>query len=276
MTRLAVLLGDPVAHSLSPLIHNVAFAETGISARYYSARTPAHALSAAVEGLRRPHVLGANITIPHKESVLGLVDVVDESAGVVGAVNTIVRLDDGSLVGHNTDVHGFLAPLERDRVAGCNALLLGSGGAARAAAFALASVVKPASLTVAARRHEAIQELFSTLSSVQGATKFEACPFSEAASIAREADLIINATPIGMHPEVDHSPLPGDSFRAGQIVYDLIYAPRPSRLLRDAEAGDAQTIDGLEMLIAQAAAAFLLWTGREMPEGAVRMALINA
>jgi shikimate dehydrogenase len=272
-TRLALLLGDPVAHSLSPAIHNAAFAAAGIEAVYLASRVPPASLPAAVAGLRHEHVLGANVTVPHKEAVITHLDALDETAAAIGAVNTIVRRG-SMLTGFNTDVAGFLSPLAPDEFAGLSVVVLGSGGAARAVAYALMAQASPASLTIATRSPARGEAVAQGLTSGARRTEVRVTPLAAAGPHIREAALIVNATPVGMHPSIDASPWPdADDFRAGQLVYDLVYNPRRTRLLMDAASRGARTLDGLEMLIGQAARAFLLWTGRVMPEDAVRAAL---
>jgi shikimate dehydrogenase len=275
MTRLALLLGDPVAHSLSPVIHNIAFRTAGIDAVYHAARTPPHALEAAIAGLRRPNILGANVTIPHKQVVADLVDALDATAAAVGALNVIVREEDGSLRAYNTDVAGFTAPLDLDELEGASVVVLGSGGAARAAGFALLES-RPVQITFAARSMARAEMMVRDLATLAPATSLVVMALTEAAPAIREAALVVNATPVGMHPHTGDSPVSGDLFREGQTVYDLIYNPRPTLFLREAAARGARTVDGLEMLLGQAAVAFRLWTGVEMPLIAVRQALLKA
>ncbi len=275
--RLALLLGDPVARSLSPAIHNAAFAAADIDATYLATRVGVESLEAAVAGLRAPNVLGANVTIPHKRAVLPHLDRLSPEAAVIGAVNAIVREDDGALVGHNTDAAGFLAPLDLDRLRGRPALIFGSGGAARAVAYALLTHAEPEMLTLAARTPERADALASGLTPLDPAGALRVVPLAEAVPAVRRAALVVNATPLGMHPRPDTTPWPNDTdFSKGQTVYDLVYAPRVTRLLRDAAARGATAIGGLEMLIGQAAETFRLWTGRPMPMGAVRVALAEA
>jgi shikimate dehydrogenase len=276
-TRLAFLFGDPVSHSLSPVIHNAAFRAAGIDALYRAVRVPDVALGAAVAGLRAEGILGANVTIPHKQAVVEHLDALAPEARAIGAVNTIVRGGDGTLTGHNTDAAGFLAPLDPSALAGTHVLVFGNGGAARAVVYALLTAARPASLTLAARHPERAEALAADLGGHQQGSALRVVALPEAGPAVREAALIVNTTPLGMEPEVDATPWPdaGD-FHEDQTVYDLVYAPRHTRLLRDAGARGARTIDGLAMLVGQAAEAFRLWTGRPMPLDAVRAALDQA
>lgn len=276
VTRLAVLLGDPVAHSLSPLIHNTAFRELGIGAVYRALRTPAAALPSAVQGLRRPNVLGANLTIPHKEATLALLDVLDATARAVGAVNTVVSEQDGRvLTGYNTDVTGFLEPLQEVTLEGA-AVVLGSGGAARAVAYALLVAFSLDRIWIAARRKERADAVVRDLSLLDAAGVLRSTGLAQAAAVIREAALVVNATPVGMAATAAEVPIEPHLLRGGQVVYDLIYNPRRTALLRHASAAGALPIGGLDMLVGQAAAAFRLWTGREMPRQVVHRVLRTA
>lgn len=275
MRSRVVLLGDPVAHSLSPAMHNAAFAALGLDAVYEAQRVPPDCLAEAIAALRAPGSLGANVTIPHKERVLPHVDRLTETARHVGAVNTIVRLADGRLEGDNTDVAGFLDPLDHnpadlDALRDTEAVVLGSGGAARAVAYALLRHVGLAQLTLVARSPKRAEMLAADLAPFDERDALIVRPTAEGGAAIRAARLAVNATPVGMHPEEDATPWPhADDFAPGQIVYDLIYRPRPTRLLREAAARGAQPIDGLAMLVGQAARAFERWTGRSAPRSAL-------
>lgn len=272
-TRLALLLGDPVAHSLSPRIHAAAFEALGIDAIYLASRVPARALGAAVAGLRQPQVLGANVTIPHKQDVIPFLDELDSTADAIGAVNTIINRE-GQLVGHNTDAAGFMTPLAAKELNGRPVAILGSGGAARAAGFALLTHASPSVLTFAARSPDRAETIARDLPAGASGADVRVSPLAEAGAAVRDALLVVNATPVGMHPRVSASPWPDpDAFHAGQIVYDLVYNPRQTLLLKQAASRGARTIDGLEMLIGQAAIAFELWTGQEMPIEVARAAV---
>ncbi|WP_397546814.1 shikimate dehydrogenase [Rhodothermus marinus] len=279
-TRPIALLGDPVAHSFSPLIHNTGFQTQGLDFVYLACRVPKDALPEAIAGLRALGFAGANVTIPHKEAVRPLLDRCTPRAEAIGAVNTIVCRADGSgaveLIGDNTDVEGFLEPLQSlaDRLAGAEMVVLGAGGAARAVVYALLTEFRPTRLTIVARtpaRGEALAADFATYDTRRA---LQVMAPDEAAPAVRSACLIVNATPVGMHPHVAASPWPhAEDFGPEQIVYDLVYNPVRTRLLREAAARGATTIDGLTMLIGQAAAAYRQWTGHELPREAVQAAL---
>ncbi|MDA0873675.1 MAG: shikimate dehydrogenase [Bacteroidetes bacterium] len=263
-SRSCFLIGHPVGHSLSPLIHRAAYAALGLDWHYGLMDVLEPDLPAVLAGVDGQRIVGANVTIPYKERVFRLLDDCTETARAVGAVNTVF-VRNGRRTGHNTDVEGFLSPLrERGATDPRPALIIGAGGAARAVAHALTGVLGWKDVTVAARNEATARALHGV-----GFT-----PWDERSSAAFGADLIINTTPIGMHPHEDASPLPADQpFRVEQTVYDLVYAPAETRLLQSASAAGASVIGGLPMLIGQAAAAFRIWTGQEMPLEAVRAAL---
>lgn len=281
-TRLVTLLGHPVEHSLSPLIHNTAFQAQGVNAVYVTTPVRPASIEAAVGGLRALQVLGANVTTPHKEAVLPLLDDVTERAAAVGAVNTIVRDETESgpdrLRGDNTDVEGFLAPLD-DEVGegldGAPMLVFGAGGAARAVVYGLLDRYRPERLTIVARRPEQAEGLAADLADHDAKDALRASTFEGAALSVRTSRLVVNATPLGMAPDRRaQTPWPDPSdFGPDHVVYDLVYTPETTRLLREADAQGAIPIGGLDMLVEQAAAAYQLWTSRSMPRDAVYDAL---
>lgn len=264
--RTCFLIGHPIGHSLSPVIHSAAYEATGLDWHYGVIDVLEADLDAVLAGVDGEKVVGVNVTIPHKQAVFLRVDELTETARAVGAVNT-VYCRDGALVGDNTDVAGFAGPLRamtnRDW-SSMSALILGAGGAARAVAHALTHVLGLGEVAITARR-EATARAIPQVTFVDWQQRQDA---------AERADLIVNTTPVGMHPNTDASPLPDDtSFTASQIVYDLIYAPEQTRLLEHAASAGAQVIGGLPMLIGQAAEAFRIWTGQDMPLEPVRKAL---
>ncbi len=279
-TRPIALLGDPVAHSFSPLIHNTGFRAQGLDYVYLACRVPKDALPEAIAGLRALGFAGANVTIPHKEAVRPLLDRCTPRAEAIGAVNTIVCRTEASgavvLIGDNTDVEGFLEPLRplADRLSGAEMVVLGAGGAARAVVYALLTEFRPTRLTIVARTPARGEALAADFAAYDTRRALQVMAPDEAAPAVRSARLIVNATPVGMHPHVEASPWPhAEDFGPEQIIYDLVYNPVRTRLLREAATRGATTIDGLTMLIGQAAAAYRQWTGRELPREAVQAAL---
>ena len=279
-TQLTLLLGFPVAHSLSPFIHNTAFRVQGLNRLYVAAPVRPGDLPEAVAGLQALGVTGANVTIPHKAAMLPLVDALSPQAEAIGAVNTLVvqAHEDGppTLYGDNTDVAGFLQPLlpHADTLRRTSMLIFGAGGAARAVAYALLTTLQPRHLTLAARTPSKAEALARDLAShdVHGALRVSA--LEGAAPDVRASRLLVNATPLGTTPDVRATPWPhAADFSEDQIAYDLVYNPEATRFLTDAAARSARAIGGMEMLIGQAAASYVQWTGREMPVEAVREAI---
>jgi shikimate dehydrogenase len=276
--RFLYLLGYPVAHSLSPTIQNAALRALGLGYEYRPMPVPPGDLEKKVEELRDLSVAGFNVTIPHKVAILPLLDELDETASAVGAVNTVVNRG-GRLRGYNTDSPASTRALREayGELAGCRVVVLGAGGAARAVASGLAPHTEWISVLA---RDEAKAE--SLARDVRGRTGAEirGGDLGEAEKIISSADILVNATPVGMSPNVGVSPVEAGALHPGLLVFDLVYNPERTRLLRDAESAGARTIGGLAMLVYQGAEAFRLWTGREAPEalmmGAARDALGGA
>lgn len=276
------LIGDPVAHSFSPRFQQAALDALGISARYELWQTPAEALIERVRSLCASDCLGANVTIPHKEAVLPLLDKIDPLAQRIGAVNTIVHHND-YLHGYNTDAPGLLRALHEHGVGemlpggefslkGYTAVLLGAGGAARGAAFALihASVER---LILVNRHLERAQLLASELQRYYDGAIFSLNDANFL--IPHRSSLIINATSLGMHDDI--SPLPAEvlnRFPPETFVYDMIYNPIQTHLLLQARIMGLRAANGLSMLLHQGALAFELWTGREAPLDVMRAVLM--
>ena len=280
-TRLVTLLGYPIEHSLSPLIHNAAFEHQNLNWAYVATAVAPGDVESAVEGIKALQLKGANVTLPHKQTVRPLMDELSPQAEAVGAVNTIVcrRGEDEApvrLYGDNTDVAGFLAPLSthQDRLEGQPMLIFGSGGAARAVAFALLSAMRPERLVLAVRSPHKAEELARDLASYDEREALEVVPLAEAEAAVQTCRLLVNATPLGMYPSVEGSPwLRARDFSEDHIVYDLVYNPERTRLLKDAAARGATVVGGLDMLVSQAAASYQQWTGKEMPTTVVKETL---
>lgn len=280
-TRLVTLLGYPLGHSLSPEIHNTAFQRQQINMAYLCMEVHPDRLKQALEGFRAARFVGSNVTIPHKQAIFQLVDTLSEQAKAVGAVNTIVsRFGEGgeitSLHGDNTDVYGFLEPLgpHAGALEGSDMVVFGAGGAARAVTYAMLNAYRPGSLTIVARNTNKADQLAHDLSAYDSRHALKVTSFIDAATAVRNGRLLVNATPVGMHHNAAQTPWPAaNDFSAGQVVYDLIYNPEKTRLLKDAAQQGAQTLGGLEMLIQQAAASYQQWTNQKMPLDAVRPAV---
>jgi shikimate dehydrogenase len=264
------ILGWPLEHTLSPVIHNVAFRRAALDWTYLSWPVESSMLRDAVAGLRALGAAGANVTMPHKETVIEHLDEVSGDAREVGAVNTIQRLGH-RLVGHNTDVDGFSEFLAGDAgfdAGGKRALVLGSGGAARAVVKALDSLGAK-EVTVAGRRPERSEDV----AGLAAAASPLVAEWARAASLVPDMDLVVNATPLGTGGE--HA-LPDARFRAGQCVVDLIYTPPSTKLVDAARSAGAEAWGGLGMLVRQAAASFTIWTGQAAPIEAMSAAAIHA
>jgi shikimate dehydrogenase len=263
---LAGVIGDPVAHSRSPALHNAAFMQLGFAARYELWPTPAAELPARIASLRAPHILGANVTLPHKVAALPLLDQIDPDAAIIGAINTIIRESDGSLTGANTDAPAFLAALREDasyEPAGQPVLILGASGAARAAAVVLLGA-GVARLVVANRTLERAETLLGDLlATTDGDPQLFALTLDDETlpGMLAESTLIVNTTSLGWHG--DETPLAAELIPPSALVYDMVY--RQTRLLRDASARGARTLDGTGMFVRQAALAFARWTGLPAP-----------
>ena len=259
--KLACIIGWPVAESLSPAIHNAAFDALGLDWTYVPLAVRPGAIDEGMTLLRELDVQGANVTMPHKQSVVPYLERLEGDAETLRAVNTIVR-DAGALVGHNTDGPGFLAAIAEEAgfdPSGKRALVLGAGGAARGVAVALARA--GASVLISARRPEQAAELARLVPGIGTA------PWG----LAAQADLVVNAT-----PSREGLPLDSVGFAPGVLAADLIYLPPSTVFVLSARAAGATALDGLGMLVHQAALSFRLWTGREAPLQVMREAARSA
>jgi shikimate dehydrogenase len=268
MTRIAGLIGYPLAHSVTPQIYGAVFTAMGIAARCEMMVTPPEALKATVARLREQDVFGSNVTVPHKEAVIPLLDEVDGEAGRIGAVNCIVNAS-GRLVGHNTDLRGFIRSLREAGFdpAGRSALLLGAGGGARSVAVGLADA-GVAGLALAGRSLERVQATAASLGErIETPVRSLSLSGTGLNSACREADLIVNCTPVGTRhtPEERAVPIAAGLIRPGVFVFDLVYNPPETPLLAAARRAGARTVSGLDMLVYQGAESIRLWTGREAP-----------
>jgi shikimate dehydrogenase len=301
-TALVAVLGDPVRHSLSPVMHNAALRELGLDWVYLALPTPTDRLGCVLEALRAIDCRGLNVTLPHKRDVAALVAERSTLAERVGAVNTLVPRPEGGWLGTNTDVEGFLAPLDAEGIRPRRAGVLGCGGSARAVIAGLVSLGVER-IGVAGRRAKSREALVERCrawapslegvvwrAAVPGAPEdrepedWKPAPQEPRASLAQwlaDADLVVNTTPVGMASTTDpsaalRSPLEADDLEAlqpGATVYDLIYTPRPTALLRQAADRGCRVFDGLDMLVQQGAAALRLWSGMEaIPVEAMRKA----
>lgn len=270
------LIGHPVGHSMSAVMHNAAFRELDLDLRYELRPVRPRELGAFVsKRLREQDVRGANVTIPHKVSVIEHLDELDQTASRIGAVNTIVNKG-GRLKGYNTDGIGAMRALGEayGSLEGSRAVLIGAGGAARAIGYSLATSVDE--LAILNRTPERADDLAGDLSDLPECTAtISAYPLlrRRLEKLLEDADILINATPLGMGPNADETPVDGDLLRPGLLVFDSVYNPPRTRLLREAEEAGARTLSGMSMLVYQGAASFELWTGREAPKGLMARAV---
>jgi shikimate dehydrogenase len=271
------LIGWPVEHSVSPAMHNAAFQALGLRWRYTLLPTPPGTLEATLAMVRLQRYCGANLTIPHKRAVMAYLDGISEQAHAMGAVNTLT-LREGRLHGYNTDAEGFVGALRQagfEPGEGRHAVVVGAGGAARAVVYGLlrAGMGKVLVLNRGLTRCQALVSELRQLGA--GAGRLEALSLAAETLIesAQAAHLLVNATPLGMAPDTRGSIWPaGVSIPAHLAVFDLVYNPVQTKLLRQAQDAGAQTIGGLEMLVQQGARAFELWTQQPPPVDAMRRA----
>ena len=276
-TKLLAVLGDPVGHSLSPVLQNAAIGKLGLDWCYMALPVSAAGLPVALEGLHALGAVGLNVTIPHKQAVMPLLHGVTPLAQRIGAVNTLVR-DPHGWMGDNTDMAGFMAPLQRQGVdlRNTTALVLGVGGSARAV-VAGCSALGCGRILVAGRDPQRLQRF---LADAQGLTDHpEGTLWRELDAVLDTVDLVVNTTPVGMSPAIAACPLaPGQLERLSPHawVYDVIYTPRPTTLLRQASARGCGAINGLAMLVGQGAAALRLWSGRQDVDEAAMLRAASA
>ena len=253
-TRLYGIIGNPVRRSLSPVIHNRAFKRMGVDAVYLAFEV--EDIKDAIRGIRGLGIQGASVTLPFKARVIPLLDELDPFAGKIGSVNTIVNKG-GKLIGYNTDWFGALKALE-EKVAlnGKKVILLGAGGAARAIAFGLKE--KGCQVTIFNRSSERAAEVAAKLG----------CHYQSLSALSLmdggtlDAEILINATSVGMFPLESQTPIPKRVLKKGMIVMDIVYRPLQTKLLQEAREQGCQTIDGIEMLAYQGAAQLEIWTGQ--------------
>ena len=285
-TALVGVLGDPVHHSLSPVMQNAALRAMGLDWVFLALPAPAAELTTVVRALEALDCRGLNVTIPHKHSVAELCRELSPLAQRLGAVNVLVPLDGGGWHGTNTDVEGFCAPLRRAPVAwdGKRAVVLGCGGSARAVVAGLVELGF-GSIQLAGRRPEALAAVLDACRS--WAPQLQSTLWDEGPALRQalaQADLVVNTTPVGMasatRPDAALAcplqPADLEALSASAWVYDIIYTPRPTQLLRQAADRGCRCLDGLDMLVEQGAAALRLWSGRpDVPVAVMRQALLE-
>ncbi|MEI6327185.1 MAG: shikimate dehydrogenase [Candidatus Roizmanbacteria bacterium] len=267
-TKICLIIGDPVSHSLSPLMHNTAYEAVGLGEEfvYLAAQVKVEKIKETVEAVRTLGIRGLTCTVPHKTAVILYLDMVDETAQKIGAVNTIVN-DQGHLIGYNTDWIGAITPLkQRGDLRGKNVLVIGAGGAARAIVYGL--MHEKAHVTIVNRTAERARAL---------ADEFHCLWIDNASNdFISSQDIIINATSIGMHPHIVEVPIQTCSIHRAQILMDIVYVPHETEFLRQGKSKGATIIYGVEMLLHQGIAQFELYTGVPAPVDTMSETLKNA
>jgi len=274
-TKICGIIGDPIEHTMSPVMHNAAFKNRGVDYVYLAFRVKKEELGKAIEGMRALDIRGLNITIPHKVTVIPFLDELDPLADKIGAVNTIVN-DNGVLRGYNTDATGFLHALRERGVEpeGKSVVILGAGGASRAISFILAE--RGSSLVILNRTWDKAKICADRISETfqRKATALKLNRENLAAALS-QADILVNATSIGMSPNINETPVTSNLLKSGLVVFDIVYNPIKTRLRREAEAAGATVISGLDMLVWQGALAFEKWTGLKAPVELMREKVIK-
>ncbi|MGD0855216.1 MAG: shikimate dehydrogenase [Dehalococcoidia bacterium] len=275
-TKLVGVMGDPIEHSVSPAMHNMAFNAMGLDYVYVPFNVKKADLAKAVQAVRALNIRGLNVTIPHKVEIIPLLDDIDSLAGAIGAINVLVN-NDGILKGYNTDAEGFLHVLLEHGVEpeGKNVVILGAGGAARAISFTLAG--RGANLIMLNRTPANAAKCAADVSNATGQTVEVLSLDEKNLSDAMErGHILVNTTSVGMFPDKNDALVSSNLIRPHFIVADIVYNPYKTRLLIEAEKAGAMTINGLEMLIWQGALAFEKWTGKKAPLNVMRKGATQA
>lgn len=278
-TKIIGVIGHPIKHTLSPMMHNYAFNKLNLDYVYLPFDISSTGLKDSLKGMVALGIRGFNVTIPHKERIMEYMDELSDSAKIVGAVNTIVN-ENGKLIGYNTDVNGIIKTLEefKNDINGKTVSVLGAGGAARSVIYTLInhfSVKKINIINRTIEKAESLKDYFSSKMLFEKIKTYELIP-PDVTEILAKSKLIINASSIGMSPEDDDSPttIP-ESFSKKQIVFDIVYNPRNTKFLALAKKQGALTINGLKMFVEQGAKSFELWTGEMMPTDQISELLSN-
>lgn len=266
------IIGDPIHHSLSPGMQNAAFNILELNCTYIAFRVPTDELESSIQSLRAIKIAGFNVTIPHKVAIMKYIDELDVTAKKAGAVNTVNNIE-GVFKGYNTDIQGFIQPLKKRKVVfdDMTILLMGAGGAARAIVAALSEEKNIAQVVIANRNHNKATELAMAGKSL--GLNCKSIPFDDVIAMSPTADMIINATSIGLDNEP--SPVDSDHIKKGSIVYDIVYRPVMTDLIEQAKFAQASVIYGYEMLLEQGAKAFEIWTGLDAPREAMKKNLLG-
>ena len=262
-TSLYCVLGDPISHSLSPVMHNSAFMHTGYNGAYLAFNVKD--IKAAVTGIKGLNIKGASITIPHKLTVMEHLDEIDETAKKIGAVNTIINRD-GKLYGSNTDCLGATnALLERTEIKNKDVVLIGAGGAARAIGFGI--LAQGGKLTII----NILEDEGELLAKDLGVNYYPLSYFNKL-----DCNILINATPLGMAPDTNAMAVEANYINQEMVVMDIVYNPLETRLLKEAKKAGCVTVNGVSMFVHQGVAQFEIWTGEKAPVEVMRKAVLNS
>lgn len=276
-TRLFGLIGHPVEMSVSPIIHNAVFRHLRQNCVYLAFDVPSERLRSTILGLRDARIKGFNVTTPHKVKIMKYLDRIDHLSSKIGATNTVTN-NNGTLAGFNTDVKGIIHCFKTTEVdlSDASALLIGSGGAARACLLAL-RFFDVGEVIVANRTLSKAEALVQAVSKAHG-IQASSSPLSrkKVSQISRHADVIINATPLGSVYTSSKVPITHEDIRKDAVVFDLVYCPRKTPLLKEALKAEAKTIDGVKLLVAQASESLRIWTGKEPPIDIMEKAALSA
>lgn len=276
-TKIVGVIGHPIKHSFSPLMHNIAFELSGLNYIYLPFDVPPTLLKDSLKGMLALGIKGFNVTIPLKEKILPMLKDLSEEANIIGAVNTILN-DDGVLRGYNTDVLGIIESLNpyKEELTGSTVTVIGAGGAARSVIYALIRGFKVDRINIINRTEQIAESLKEYFTAKLLFTNLKSYPLvpPDLVEVFQKSKLIVNTTSMGMFPNVDDAAttIP-ESFTKDQIVFDVVYTPIKTKLLKLAESQGAQIITGLKMFVEQGAKAYELWTGEEMPKDKVSRAL---
>ena len=269
------IIGNPVEHSLSPLMQNAAFRHVNLNYSYIAFKVPADELQAAVESMRKISIAGFNVTIPHKVEIVKLLDKLSDKARIAGSVNT-VNNENGLLVGYNTDIDGVLEPIEKriSSFEGLDVLILGAGGSCRAALVGLASKEGISSISIFNRDQIKLNEIIRLGRDLKlNCIPFEFEDTTRLSEVTRNSGLIINTTSMGLQGE--KSPIKSDFICKNSIVFDIVYKPINTDLIENAKKAGAKIIFGYEMLLSQGYKAFEIWTGLKAPREVMKQALFG-
>jgi shikimate dehydrogenase len=277
-TKLLGVIGYPISHSFSPRMHNAAINHLNADFAYLPFPIKPDNLAKAIAGFEAIDLVGFSVTIPHKQTIIPLLQEITPFAELVGAVNTVYRTEKG-WCGTNTDVTGFIAPLQQlhRNWSEVTPIILGNGGAARAVVVGCAELGCP-EIHVFGRNQDSLTHFYQNFQNTSLKARLNFHTWDNLEGMLSKGQLIVNTTPVGMHPHIDQSPLAENLVKKvaeGAISYDLIYNPRPSKFLQELEQQGAICCDGLEMLVQQGAAALKIWLNQEVPVEIMRSALIN-